>query len=189
MKIIKTKKHKKILIICTVLTITLVAGGAIYYFGFHQKNQEVAEVDTKKTDNKKKISDKKSEEEISQNTDAEKTKNTNSDKPSEPEKIENSDKYKVSMTISVGKNRSGETLNVSAAVGAVATDGTCTYHFTHSSGAKIEKTATLLPSPTTTVCSSVDLTTGEFSTGTWSVYVDFSNNTYKGKSDDQNFSI
>ena len=56
MKIIKTKKHKKILYICLILAITLIAGGSFYYFGFHQKNQDPtnnSQTTPEETENKK----------------------------------------------------------------------------------------------------------------------------------------
>lgn len=190
MKLIKIKKHKKILITLAVVAIVAACGGSIYYFGFHQKdNQQNTTEDSDSKTGKKSESDKEAEKKLADNPDKQKNEVTNSDRPVKPSQPEENGKYNIGISMSIGKDLSGKVLNVGGTISATLDSGSCVYHFTNSNGSKINKTTGLLPSPTTTVCSSVDTTSGEFAPGNWSVYIEFTNDNYEGKSDAQSFSI
>lgn len=180
MKIQKRKTPSKKLVIISILSLVIIAGGVAAYF-----------LSTRQQDKTSKsagpaASDTKQAEELAKNPDNKETQ-VNTDVVPTPETNEGQ-KSTVSMVASA--NVSGDKLYIRGGLnGVVVDDGQCYATIKSSTGASLRKDTTLLQNASTTDCKTIIVNVSELNPGSWTVTLTYSSDTMEGTSNEASFEI
>lgn len=175
---IPTRKSNKkvIIIVAAILLAALGATYAAYHFQtgpFSPQPHNSVNLDPATTDQKAAGND------IKQSTlnQVENGKESSGSDPSPaPQPIEGSDKKSVGMEITAA-NQTATTLQVRTFIQTVTSTGTCTITMKNSQGMTYANTVDTQALSSTTTCKGFDIPLDQLSSGTWTINIDFNNDT------------
>lgn len=184
MRINKNKSSKKLILILLTLAVIIASGVGMYAYYHKTSDNNVAITDTKETIQPN--TDKEQSDALKESPDN-KEKVINSDRPSEPDAVEGSNLKRLQVTATA--NVSSGTLYIRGGVNYAVDDGRCFATLVGPGGQKATKDTTLLQSPSSTDCKTIQMPASELTTGEWTVNLNFESSIYIGKSPDVKVNI
>lgn len=175
MKITQSNNIKRSLLVSLVAILILGAlGTAVAYYyklgPFTPNVDDSINLDKPSEDELKTGSDTKQ-----QTVDSDENKNQpGSDPTPDPQPIENSDKKSVHAEITAA-NQDESFLHVRILIQTVASNGTCNLTMTGPQDKTYTSTAAVQPLPSSSTCRGFDVPLEKLSSGTWTIKVDFNN--------------
>lgn len=185
----KQTRNRKNVIIITAAIITLVISGSAMAYQVSQNNDSSSEPSSPSSKTSKKASSTKDLTGDTDSPTAESNKsNTNSDPQATTSTDSSTGKTIVSVVSSV--NVSDGVVYIRGGINNVVdTDGACYALLKGPSGNSIRKDTTLLPNSSTSDCKTIQIKTGELTSGTWTYTLNYSSNTEEGVSSEGTFNI
>lgn len=175
MQIRTTKKSKKITIIIIAIIVVLLATTVTAYhyklgpFASHQKNSINL---TPPTSNQKAAGNDVKQNTLNQAKDGK--GDTGSDPSPAPQPIAGSDKKSVGMDITA-TNQTDTILQIRAFIQTVTNSGTCSLSMKNAQGVIYTATAGVQAQSSTTTCKGFDIPLTQLASGTWTISINFSN--------------
>ena len=180
---VKIHKNKKRVIIITIILLAATAIVIIYWnLGQRQPQEDTPKIEMNRTETEKQISDQ-----LKKNPDK-KEDNSQRDQPASPNNTESGGKTGVNVLLTSTTITNSKVVASGFITNAVDNGGRCTFVFKRGDQI-IKKISTTETNPTSTTCITVQVESSSFTSGTWSVYIEYESDRYKGVSNQKEVSL
>lgn len=171
---VKIYKNKKRIIIITIILLAATVVAIIYWnLGQRRTQEDIPKIEMNRTETEKQISDQ-----LKKNPDK-KEDNSQRDQPASPNNTKSGGKTAVNVLLTSTAITNSKVVASGFITNAVDNGGRCTFVFKRG-GQTIKRVSTTETNPTSTTCITVQVESSSFTSGTWSVYIEYESDRYKG---------